>query len=82
MPSHVARTVVERQRLRSHLCPLHPGSGKRGRPQLSPGGELADAGAHPGAAQWPMESVKNLLAFDREAHPRSLQYVSDAGAPP
>jgi hypothetical protein len=29
-----------------------------------------------------MESVKNLLAFDREAHPRSLQYVSDAGAPP
>jgi hypothetical protein len=67
------------QRLRSHLCPLHPGSGKRGRPQLSPGGELASAGAHPSATRRPMEGPEReepsgaLPASDWQAHPLSYK---------
>jgi hypothetical protein len=75
------------QRLCLHLRPLHPGSGEGGRPQLSPGCELAHAGAHPGAARWTMESSEcqessgALLASDRQAPPHPLQEVSDASAP-
>jgi hypothetical protein len=44
------------QRLRSHVCALHPGSGKGGRPQLSAGREVAHTGTHSGTTQWRMES--------------------------
>jgi hypothetical protein len=58
------------QRLRSHVCALHTGSGKGGRPQLSPGREVAHTGTHSGTTQWRMESPEReelggaLPAFD------------------
>src|SRR6185369_270280 len=76
------------RRLRSHLRALYPSSGERGRPQLSPGGEVAHAGTHPSPACWPMESPEReelggaLPAFDGQAPPHPPQGVSDASARP
>jgi hypothetical protein len=66
---------------------LYSGGGKRGRPQLSSGGEVAYTRAHSSAAGWSMESpereeLSGALLANGEAHPHPLQEVPDASAPP